>query len=118
VVDDNHDLVEMLHFAITSMGHDVRKALDGRSGISAALSYRPDVILLDLGLPVVSGLEVAREVRRHPDIANTRLVALTGWGQEEDRRHTTEAGFDYHLTKPTDPEELEKLLLRFATESA
>lgn len=116
VVDDNNDLVQMLELAIQGMGHDVRTALDGRSAIAAALSYRPDVIVLDLGLPVVSGLEVARELRRHPDLAKMRLVALTGWGQESDRRHTTEAGFDRHLTKPTDPEELETLLATYASE--
>ena len=116
VVDDNNDLVQMLELTIAGMGHDVRKALDGRSAILAALSYRPDVVLLDLGLPIVSGLEVARELRRHREITNMRLVALTGWGQEDDRRHTSEVGFDHHLTKPTAPEELEGLLAKFATE--
>jgi CheY-like chemotaxis protein len=116
VVDDNIDLVQMLDLAVQGMGHEVRTALDGRSAISAALSYRPDVVLLDLGLPVVSGLDVARELRRHPEGANMRLIALTGWGQEEDRRHTAEAGFDYHLTKPTDPDNLETLLAAFASE--
>ena len=118
VVDDNQDFVQMLELCVAGMGHEVRKAFDGQTAISAALSFRPDVVLLDLGLPVVSGLDVARELRRHREMANMRLVALTGWGQEEDRRHTSEAGFDYHLTKPTDPEELEKLLAEFATEGA
>ncbi len=118
VVDDNSDLVAMLDWAIRGMGHEVRTALDGQSAISATLSYRPDVVLLDLGLPVISGLDVARELRRHPELAAMRLVALTGWGQADDHRHTTEAGFDHHLTKPTEPEELEALLARYATESA
>jgi PAS domain S-box-containing protein len=118
IVDDNNDLVHMLELAVAGMGHQVRKALDGRSAISAALSFRPDVVLLDLGLPVVSGLDVARELRRHPEMTNTRLVALTGWGQESDRQRTLEAGFDHHLTKPTDPEELEGLLAAFATQRA
>ncbi|HJR59831.1 MAG TPA: ATP-binding protein [Vicinamibacterales bacterium] len=116
VVDDNQDLVQMMELSIEGMGHEVRKALDGRTGISAALSYRPDVVLLDLGLPIVSGLEVARELRRHRELAHTRLVAMTGRGQEEDRRRTAAAGFDCHLTKPTNPEELEKLLAEFAAE--
>jgi two-component system CheB/CheR fusion protein len=116
LVDDNADLVQMLDMCISGMGHQVRKALDGRSAIQAALSYRPDVILLDLGLPIVSGLDVARELRRHPEMKDTRLVAMTGWGQDEDRRHTSEAGFDHHLTKPTDPGDLEQLLARFAAE--
>ncbi len=118
VVDDNADLVQMLGLALEGMGHDVRTAFDGRSAISAALSYRPDVVLLDLGLPVVTGIEVARELRQHRDLACTKLVALTGWGQEQDRRHTSEAGFDYHLTKPTDADQLEELLGKLAAERA
>jgi len=118
VVDDNHDLVQMLELAIQSMGHEVRKALDGQTAISAALSYRPDVVLLDLSLPIVSGFDVARELRQHREVAHTRLVALTGRGREEDRRRTAEAGFDGHLTKPTNPEELERLLAGFAAEGA
>jgi PAS domain S-box-containing protein len=114
VVDDNVDLVEMLGASITQMGHEVRKALDGRSAISAALSFRPDAVLLDLGLPVVNGLDVARDLRRRPEMANVRLVALTGWGQDEDRERTSAAGFDYHLTKPTEPETLERLLTHLA----
>lgn len=114
VVDDNVDLVEMLAILVEDAGHEVRKALDGESAVSAALSYRPDVILLDLGLPVLSGLEVARELRRHPEMARTRLVALTGWGQPEDRRQTEDAGFDTHLTKPAEPQRLQRLLAEFA----
>jgi CheY-like chemotaxis protein len=114
IVEDNYDLVQMLEAAVRSMGHDVRKALDGQSAITAALAYRPDVVLLDLGLPVVSGLDVARELRQHATVAHARLVALTGWGQEEDRRQTAAAGFDHHLTKPTDPEDLETLLTEIA----
>ena len=113
VVDDNADLVEMLALLVEAAGHDVRKALDGRSAVSAALAYRPDVVLLDLGLPVMNGLEVARELRRRPETANARLVALTGWGQAEDRRQTEEAGFDRHLTKPADPDTLNRLLREF-----
>ncbi|HSK08987.1 MAG TPA: PAS domain-containing protein [Vicinamibacterales bacterium] len=114
VVDDNADLVDMLATVVERAGHDVRKALDGRSAVSAALSYRPDVVLLDIGLPVIGGLEVARELRRRPETAHARLVALTGWGQAEDRRQTAEAGFDHHMTKPTDPKALERLLVELA----
>jgi signal transduction histidine kinase len=116
VVDDNADLVDMLATVVTELGHDVRKALDGRSAVAAARAYRPDVVLLDLGLPVMNGIEVARELRRLPDGAGLRLVALTGWGQPEDRRQTQEAGFDQHLTKPTDPKTLAALLARYAAE--
>jgi DNA-binding response OmpR family regulator len=78
--------------------------------------YRHDVVLLDLGLPVVNGLDVARELRRRSEMANMRLIAPTGWRQEEDRRHTSEAGFDYYLTKPTNPDELQTLLTKLASE--
>ena len=114
VVDDNADLVDMLAAVVANLGHDVRKALDGRTALSAATVYRPDVVLLDLGLPVMNGIEVARELRRSPNGGGLRLVALTGWGQPEDRRQTGEAGFDEHLTKPTDPKTLAALLARFA----
>jgi signal transduction histidine kinase/ActR/RegA family two-component response regulator len=117
VVDDNADLVEMLAVIVESAGHEVRKALDGRSAVSAARSYRPDLVLLDLGLPVMSGLDVARELRRDPAMAGVRLVALTGWGQPEDRRQTEQAGFDAHLTKPADARRVELLLNEFAAAS-
>jgi CheY-like chemotaxis protein len=78
-------------------------------------AVHPDVVLLDLGLPVMSGMEVARELRQHAETATAHLVALTGWGQAEDRRQTREAGFDLHLTKPTDPNALERLLADVAS---
>jgi CheY-like chemotaxis protein len=118
IVDDNVDLVEMLALAVEGLGHEVRKAHDGRDAISTALSYRPHVMLLDLGLPLVSGIDVARELRLLPEMAGLRLVALTGWGQAEDLRQTNETGFDYHLTKPGDPQTLERLLAEFAHELA
>jgi PAS domain S-box-containing protein len=118
VVDDNADLVEMLALAVEGLGHEVRRAYDGSTAIAAALSYRPQVVLLDLGLPGVSGLDVAREFRQHPETAKARLVALTGWGQAEDLRQTNEAGFDYHLTKPGDLQTLEQLLAEFGRELA
>jgi CheY-like chemotaxis protein/anti-sigma regulatory factor (Ser/Thr protein kinase) len=117
VVDDNVDLVEMLAMLVEGLGHDVRKALDGQTAISAAMAYRPDVVLLDLGLPVISGIEVARQLRERPETAHAHLVALTGWGQAEDRARTHEAGFDHHLTKPTDPGTLEQLLCQVARAS-
>jgi PAS domain S-box-containing protein len=110
VVDDNADLVAMLAMFVENFGHDVRKAFDGPSALSAAVSYRPDVVLLDIGLPGMTGLDVARELRRRAETSDARLIALTGWGQADDRRATEAAGFDAHLTKPTDPEVLEALL--------
>jgi CheY-like chemotaxis protein/anti-sigma regulatory factor (Ser/Thr protein kinase) len=110
VVDDNPDLVAMLALFIESFGHDVQKAFDGWSAISTAASYRPHVVVLDLELPGMSGLEVARELRRRPETSSAHLVALTGNSQETDRHATQEAGFEAHLTKPTDPDMLEGLL--------
>ena len=115
VVDDNADLVEMLALVVVELGHDVRKALDGQSAIAAAVAYRPDVVLLDLGLPLVSGIEVGRELRRRPETADARLIALTGWGQADDRARTRDAGFDAHLTKPASPETIERLLAEIAS---
>ncbi len=110
VVDDDADFVEMVSMAVESFGHEVRKAFDGSSAISAALAYRPDVVLLDLGLPGVSGVEVGRELKRRSETATAYLVALTGWGQPQDRLETRAAGFNAHLTKPTDPDVLMRLL--------
>ncbi len=110
VVDDNEDLVEMLGIAVGTLGHHVQTARDGAGAVSAATNCRPDVALLDLGLPGMTGLEVARELRRRPETAHAVLVALTGWGDAEDRVRTRDAGFDHHLTKPADPHDLAKLL--------
>ena len=110
VVDDNVDLVEMLSMVIEAAGHYVRKAFDGRSGISAALEYQPDLILLDVGMPDLKGTEVAKELRRHRELAGARIVALTGWGQPDDRQRTAAAGFDDHLTKPADPGQIQRIL--------
>jgi PAS domain S-box-containing protein len=110
IVDDNVDLVDMLATVVEADGHQVRKAFDGRSAISAALEYQPHLILLDVGMPDMNGMEVAKELRRHAELAGTRIVALTGWGQAEDRRRTVEAGFDDHLTKPADPPRIRRII--------
>ena len=109
-VDDNADFVELLATLVRLAGHDVRTAADGTSAVAAAMDYRPDVVLLDLGLPDMTGLEVARELRRRPETAASHLVAVTGWGQPEDRHQTQLAGFDAHLTKPTEPATVLQLL--------
>jgi PAS domain S-box-containing protein len=114
VVDDNLDLVEMLALVVEDAGHEVRKAFDGPEAISTARACRPDVVLLDLGLPSMSGIDVARELRCDSATSDARLIALTGWGQAEDREKTRAAGFHYHLTKPTEPEELRQLLQAIA----
>ncbi|MCP5360142.1 MAG: PAS domain-containing protein [Sinobacteraceae bacterium] len=106
VVDDNHDAADSLAAMLRLAGHAVQVAYDGASAMALAETARPDVILLDLGMPQTSGYDVARWVRRQPWGSSLRLIALTGWGQTEDRRRTREAGFDHHLTKPVDPDQL------------
>ena len=110
VVDDNVDAAQVMAAVLELSGHEVGVAFDGPSGLQAAIDQRPDVILLDIGLPGLSGIEVAEVVRRQPTLERVVLVAMTGYGQESDRKRSREAGFDHHLTKPADFAELEKIL--------
>ncbi|HUQ75660.1 MAG TPA: PAS domain S-box protein [Burkholderiales bacterium] len=110
IVDDNVDAAETLQMVIASMGHEVEAAHDGHAALAAARSRRPDVVLLDISMPGMDGLTVARELRREPDMRKIRVVALTGFGQEADRRRSEEAGFDDHLVKPVSPEQLRRVL--------
>ena len=110
VVDDNVDAAQSLSVLLELKGHDVRVAHDGVSGLELARAFAPEVILLDIGMPDVDGYEVARRVRREPALGGALLVALTGYGQEEDRRRSRDAGFDGHLVKPLDVGALERLL--------
>jgi signal transduction histidine kinase/CheY-like chemotaxis protein len=110
VVDDNRDSAESLVVLLRMMGNEVRTAHDGLEAVETASEFYPDVILLDIGLPKLDGYEVARRVRQNPAAGKTVLIALTGWGQEEDRRRSREAGFDHHLTKPIDFDTLQELL--------
>jgi CheY-like chemotaxis protein len=114
VVDDNRDAAESLGLLLRARGHDVRTAADGVSGLAAAAAFRPDVALLDLGMPRLSGCDLARRLRGQAWGRGLVLIALTGWGQEEDRRRTQEAGFDHHLVKPADPDALQALFARTA----
>ncbi len=90
-------------------GHEVHTARDGLEAVAAAKTHQPDVVLLDIGLPKLNGYEAARRIRQEQGVGVT-LIALTGWGQEEDRRHSREVGFNYHLTKPVDFVALQQLL--------
>jgi PAS domain S-box-containing protein len=110
VVDDNHDSAESLAMLLTLGGHDVRTAHDGVAAVDAARTFRPRVVLMDIGMPRVNGYEAARTIREAPWGRDVILIALTGWGQDEDKRRTAEAGFDAHLTKPMDPHEFEAVL--------
>jgi PAS domain S-box-containing protein len=110
VADDLPDSVDSLAVVLRLAGHDVRTAHDGLEAVQAAATFRPDVVLLDIGMPRMNGYEAARSIREQPWGTGMALIALTGWGQEEDKRRALEAGFDHHLTKPVDPAALEKLL--------
>jgi CheY-like chemotaxis protein len=109
VVEDDKDSREMLRILLELDGHDVHEAEDGPGGLSAALALRPDVVLVDVGLPGLDGHEVARQLRGGPAGPSLLLVALTGYGQPEDRERSRQAGFDAHLTKPISPEKLGEL---------
>jgi PAS domain S-box-containing protein len=110
VADDNQDAANSLAMILEMDGHEVRVAHDGRAALSVAQTFRPDTVLLDIGMPQLNGYEVARALRQEPWGAGITLIALTGWGQESDRQKAIDAGFDRHLTKPIDPGALESLL--------
>jgi signal transduction histidine kinase len=110
VADDNRDAAESLAMLLEMAGHEVRVAHLGQAAVSLAQVFRPDTALLDIGMPDMSGYEVAENLRREPWAAGIQLIALTGWGQESDRRRALEAGFDHHLVKPIDPDQLVGLM--------
>ncbi len=110
VVDDNTDAAQSLVVLLRMLGHEAAAAHDGASALAYAAAQRPDFVLLDLGMPGMDGYEVARRLRAQDPGGNLRLIALSGWGQEEDKRRTREAGFDFHLTKPAELGEIERLL--------
>jgi CheY-like chemotaxis protein len=110
IVEDNDDTRQMMQEVLRFSGHDVRTARDGTSGLALAAEARPDVALIDIGLPDVDGYEVARRMRAAPGGRRIGLVAITGYGQAEDQRRAYEAGFDAHLTKPVAPERLKQVM--------
>jgi signal transduction histidine kinase/CheY-like chemotaxis protein len=110
LVDDNEDVREMLRVQLTMQGHEVHEAADGAAGAELAASLNPDVALVDIGLPGLDGYEVARRIRAHADGRPIRLIALTGYGQAEDRLRALDAGFDAHVTKPVFPERLAEII--------
>jgi CheY-like chemotaxis protein len=109
VVDDSLDSAETLGELLKIWGHDVRLAHDGPAAVAAAREYRPEVILLDIGLPGMDGFAVAMQLRKE-GIGGRMLVALTGYGEQQDRDRAQKAGFDHHLVKPINPDTLQKLL--------
>jgi CheY-like chemotaxis protein len=110
VVDDNVDLARGLARLLQIHGHDVRIAFDGPTGLDEAKNLRPDVVLLDIGLPGMDGYQLAAHLRRDETVKDATLIAISGYGQEEDLRLAREAGFDHHLVKPIISDDLIKLL--------
>lgn len=118
VVDDNFDSADTLAMVLTLLGNEVHTVYGGLEGVEAATKFRPDVILLDIGMPRLNGYDACRRIRGQAWGNEVVLVALTGWGQDEDKRLSYEAGFDFHLVKPVDPAALEKLLLSMPAKKA
>ncbi|WP_340680241.1 response regulator, partial [Paraglaciecola sp.] len=110
VIDDNVDAAESLALLLEFSGHTTRKAYNGITGLEVAKEFKPDVILLDIGLPDINGYQVAQQIRQQPWGKKMFLVAATGWGQDKDKQLAKDAGFDKHLTKPIDFKELNVLL--------
>jgi CheY-like chemotaxis protein len=110
VVDDNVDAADMLAMLLDAAGHEVIVEHDSRRALERSRIQCPDVFLLDIGLPEIDGNELARQLRSQPGSASSILIAVTGYGQEQDKRSTTAAGFDHHFVKPVDTAQLTSLL--------
>jgi CheY-like chemotaxis protein len=110
IVDDNQDAANSLAILLELHGHEVRVAFSGMAALEMTKTYTPDVVFLDIGMPGMDGHEVARRMRQQPGLGGVVLTALTGWGQQADRRRTAEAGFNHHLVKPPEPEAIANVL--------
>ena len=110
VADDNEDSAQSFAMLLSFSGHEVRIAHDGEEALDAVRAFRPDFAFLDIGMPRLSGYEVAEAVRAEPWGREVRLIAVTGWGQPDDKLRAQNAGFDQHLLKPIDPAEVDRLL--------
>jgi CheY-like chemotaxis protein len=112
VVDDNQDGADLMAVLLRLQGHTVEVANDGVTALTSAAAFDPDVVLLDIGLPGMNGYAVARQLREARNKRPQCLIAMTGYGTDEDRQRTVEAGFDHHIVKPIEPAELNALLAR------
>jgi CheY-like chemotaxis protein len=117
VVEDNRDAADSLGMLLELYGYEVRAAYSGPDGVKAAEQWQPDVVLCDIGLPGLDGYGVASRLRQNPTTANARLIAVTGYGTEDDQRRSREVGFDAHLVKPVEPDALQGVLLQEAAAS-
>jgi CheY-like chemotaxis protein len=112
VADDNRDAAQTLALMLRLDGHEVRAVHDGAEALVAGDSFEPQLVLLDIGMPVLNGYETARRIKKRPWGEKTHLVALTGWGEEADRSKALEAGFEHHLVKPAEPGALQAVIDR------
>lgn len=110
VVDDNQDSVRLTELLLRAWGHQVKVAYQGATALALAAEYQPEMVLLDIGLPGMNGYEVAQRLKATPGLNPPVLVAVTGYGYPEDRQRSQQAGFDYHLTKPVDPQTLRDVI--------
>jgi CheY-like chemotaxis protein len=110
VIEDNRDAADSLRWILEYLGHEVLVAYTGPAGVQTALTGVPEVILCDIGLPGLDGYGVVQTLRRLPEMVGVRMIAVTAYGQDSDRRRSLEAGFDLHLTKPVDPNLLQEVL--------
>jgi len=110
IVDDNKDGADSLAMVLKMMGNDTRTAYDGKEGVELAGEFRPEVVLFDIGMPKLNGYEACRLIRKQPWGRKVIVIAVTGWGQEDDRQRSHDAGFDHHMVKPVDPQVLMKML--------
>lgn len=111
VVDDNQDTAQSMGELLEILGHEAQVAFDGPKAVEMATAFQPQVVLLDIGLPIIDGYEVARRMRQ-AGLTEAMLIALTGYGREEDREKAHQAGFDMHFTKPIELEALQKVLAK------
>jgi DNA-binding response OmpR family regulator len=115
IADDNQDAAETLSMLLQMDGHDVQVVHDGRAAVSAFAAFKPEIALVDIGMPELNGYEVARLVREDAHGQAVTLIAVTGWGQERDKQRALEAGFDHHFTKPVEPHRIDKILRSLPT---
>jgi len=110
VVDDNQASADTLHWTVELFGDDVKSCHDGKTALKLAADFKPDVVLLDIGMPGMDGLQVCQALRAMPELSHIKIIAQTGWGDDQMRLKTASAGFDLHLVKPVDPHVLEDML--------
>jgi CheY-like chemotaxis protein len=117
VVDDNVDAADSAAMLLRRSGHDLRVAYSSQAALETAVIFKPQLILLDIGLPKMDGYEVARRLREHSELKDVRLVAVTGYGQDADRQRSRSAGFDHHLVKPFTLEQVQQVLPKSSDQS-